>query len=241
MENLLSTDTFFNGKVSIEQTLAGFRFSIDAVLLAAHCRIRPNGTVVDLGTGCGIVSILLSFRYPAATIYGIEIQRELARLACRNVKKNGMQHTVHVLRSDIRTFAPETIPEPIDLVVSNPPYRKVGAGRINPNRQRAAARHELTVTLADVVGSARRLLGKGGRLVMIYTAERAADLIEEMRRNAIEPKTIRCIHSKGGEAARLLIAEGVREGQPGMTIAPPLTLYGEDGRYCREVQQMFEP
>lgn len=241
VENPLSNDTFFNGSLRIEQSRAGYRFSIDAVLLAAHCRIRSNETIVDLGTGCGIVAILLSFRFPASTIYGIEIQKELAHLACCNVKKNGMEHAVQIFHGDIKTLDSDAFAKAIDIVVSNPPYRKVGTGRMNPNRQRAEARHELTVELTDVVGAARRLLRKGGRLVMIYAADRSADLIQEMRGKSIEPKFIRCIHSKKGEPAKLLVAEGMKEGNPGMTILPPLIVYEEDGRYSQEVQRMFEP
>jgi tRNA1Val (adenine37-N6)-methyltransferase len=236
-----SEDTFFNGRIRIKQSRDGYRYSIDAVLLAAFARVKPRDTVVDLGTGCGIIPIMLAYRHPGMQLYGIEIQKALADLAKTNVKENGLDGRIHILRGDMKNLHSEKVPQTVDLVVSNPPYRKIGSGRMNPNRQRATARHEITVTLADVAQAAQTLLGKAGRVAMIYPAERAGDVIHILKERSIEPKYLRSVHSYADADARLVLIEGIKGGRPGLTIMAPLILYGKDGRYTDVVQQMFEP
>ena len=136
---------------------------------------------------------------------------------------------------------PDMTAGPVDLVVCNPPYRRPGAGRINPDNQRAVARHELKVSLQDVMGSTRRILKTAGRFVTIYTAERTADIVCQMRTDRIEPKCIRTIHSAPRSEAKLILIDGVKGGNPGLKIGPPLIIYNENGEYTDEVQRMFEP
>ena len=236
----LTTDAFFNGRITIKQSRSGYRFSIDAVLLAAHVKLGPTDTVVDLGTGCGIISIVLAFQNPTVTVCGIEIQKTLADIAALNVKENCLAHRVHVICGDMKTLGPEILPDPADMVVSNPPYRVARSGRINPNRQRAKARHEITVTLSEVVQAAQQMLRTAGKFAMIYPADRITDVLNHMRSNALEPKFLRTIHSRMNTEAKLILVEGVKGGRPGLKIAPPLTIYGEDGSYTQEVQEMFE-
>lgn len=237
----LSADTFFNGRVRIKQSRSGYRYSIDAVLLAAFARVKPNDTVVDLGTGCGIIPILLAHRHPTLRIYGIEIQKALADLAMLNVKENGMAGQIHILWGDMKRLGPERTPQSVDLIISNPPYRKVGSGRMNPNHERATARHEITVTLVEVAQTALGMLGKTGRVAMIYPAVRAVDVIRALQEHSVEPKYLRTVHSSADSEAKLILIEGVKGGRPGITIMSPLIIYESDGRYTDEVQQMFEP
>jgi len=237
----LSADTFFNGRIRINQNRSGYRYSIDAVLLATYSRVKSDDTIIDLGTGCGIIPIMLAYHHPGVKIYGIEIQKELADLALRNVEENRMADQIHIRCGDMKDLIPQTVPERADLVISNPPYRKVGSGRMNPNRQRAAARHEISVTLAEIVETARRMLEKSGRFVMIYPAERIADVISSLRKASIEPKFLQTVHSYADTAAKLILVGGVRGGGPGMKIFPPLIIYKKDGQYTDAVQKMFEP
>ena len=236
-----TTDTFFNGRIQVKQNRVGYRFSIDAVLLAYQAAPRSGDKVIDLGTGCGIISLVMAFRHPDITVYAIEVQEELAQVAIANVKDNHLQDRITVLGADMKTITPDMTAGPVDLVVCNPPYRRPGSGRINPDNQRAVARHELKANLHDVIGSACRMLKTAGRFVAIYTAERTTDIFCLMRSDSIEPKCIRTIHSNPSSEAKLILIEGIKGGNPGLKIAPPLFVYDQNGDYTDEVQRMFEP
>jgi len=239
--NSYTTDTFFNGRIQVKQNQAGYRFSIDAVLLADQAAPRSGDKVIDLGTGCGIISLIMAYCNPDITVYAVEVQEELTQLAISNVKNNSLQDCITVLGADMKTMKPDMTAGPVDLVVCNPPYRRPGAGRINPDNQRAVARHELKANLQDVIVTARRMLKTAGRFVTIYTAERTADILCQMRIDSIEPKYFRTIHSNPGSEAKLILVEGIKGGNPGLKIAPPLVVYDKNGDYTDEVQQMFEP
>ena len=239
--NPLTTDTFFNGRIQVKQNRAGYRFSIDAVLIAGQTIPRPDDTVLDLGTGCGIIPLILAYRHPKIKVYGIEVQQQLADLASVNVKENRMENRITIHCMDMKNLKHDMISGPADLVVSNPPYRKAESGRINPDQQRAVARHEIKATLSDVVETARRMLRTSGRFVMVYPAERMADILIQMRSAGIEPKSLRTIHSNRHTEAKLILVEGKKGGSPGLKIEPPLIIYRKDGSYTDEVQEMFKP
>ena len=143
-------DTFLDEHLSVAQNKTGYRFSIDAVILAAYARKYPADLIVDLGTGCGIIPLILAYREPNLKIFGIELQKELADIASSNVKENHMGSTITILRKDLKELKNDMISGPVDLILSNPPYRKAESGRINPDIQRALARHEITVCLEDI-------------------------------------------------------------------------------------------
>ena len=238
---LYTTDTFFNGRIQVQQNRVGYRFSIDAVLLAYQAAPRSGDKIIDLGAGCGIISLIMAYRRPDITITAVEVQEELTQLAISNVRNNHLQDRITVLGADMKAMKPDMTAGPVDLVVCNPPYRRPGSGRINPDNQRAVARHELKANLQDVIGATRRILKTAGRLVTIYTAERTADILCQMRADSIEPKYFRTIHSHPGSEAKLVLVEGIKGGNPGLKIAPPLVVYDKNGDYTDEVQQMFEP
>jgi tRNA1Val (adenine37-N6)-methyltransferase len=235
-----TTDTFFDGKIKVMQNRCGYRFSIDAVLLAYHAAARPGDRVLDLGTGCGIIPMIMASRLAELRIYAVEVQRELAELAAANVRQNQLTDRIDVLSTDMKLLRPQMISGPCDLVVSNPPYRRSGSGRINPNSQRALARHEIKASLSDVLQTTRRMLRTAGRFVTIFTAERTADILSQMRIERIEPKMIRMIQSRRDAEARLILVEGLKGGRPGLSVASPLILYDDSGDYTAEVQRMFE-
>ena len=236
-----TTDSFFNGRIKVKQNRDGYRFSIDAVLLAYQAAPRSGDKVIDLGAGCGIISLIMAYRRPDITVTAVEVQEELTQLAISNVKNNHLQDRIAVLGADMRVMKPDMIAGPADLVVCNPPYRRPGSGRINPDNQRAVARHELKADLRDVIVASRRILKTAGRFVTIYTAERTADILCQMRTDGIEPKCLRTIHGDPGSEAKLILVEGIKGGNPGLKIAPPLIVYDKNGDYTDEVQQMFEP
>jgi tRNA1(Val) A37 N6-methylase TrmN6 len=236
----ITEDAFFNGRLRIRQFRDGYRFSIDAVLLADFVRPLVGKKVLELGTGCGVVSLLLAHHCPDAAFVGVEIQAALAGLATENAAINGFSGRVEIRREDLRTIRSTAGESLFDLVVVNPPYHRARSGRTNPDRQRALARHELLATLDDVVASAGRMLEKGGRFAMIYPAERLVDLIAAMRAKDIEPKHLRMVHSRLSEKARLVLAEGRKGGRPGLVTAPPLAVYDTDDAYTAEVALMFD-
>jgi tRNA1Val (adenine37-N6)-methyltransferase len=236
-----TTDSFFNGKIRVMQNRRGYRFSIDAVLLAYHAAPRAQEKILDLGTGCGIISLIMASRRTGLEIYAVEVQTELADLADTNVHQNRLQDRIVVLCTDMKLLTLKMTSGPFDLIVSNPPYHKPGSGRINPDAQRAVARHEIKASLVDVLQTTRRMLRTAGRYVTIYTAERTTDILSQMRNENIEPKLLRMIHSNRDADAGLILIEGLKGGRPGLKVAPPLFVYDEKGDYTAEVQQMFEP
>jgi tRNA1Val (adenine37-N6)-methyltransferase len=237
--NALTADTFFNGRIRVKQHRLGYRFSIDSVLLSERVKPTAGDTVLDLGTGCGIIPLLLAYRHPGIAVCGVEVQRELAELAVGNVIDNQMADRITILCQDVVSLRRDRLPGGVNLVVCNPPYRKVASGRINPNTQRAIARHELRVTLDDILKTAKHLLDVSGRFVVIYPVERATELLSKMHASALEPKQLTMIHSYRHSNATSMIVEGVRGGRPGITITPPLVLYQDDGKYTAEVEDMF--
>ena len=239
--NPLTADTFFNGRIRVKQNRAGYRFSIDAVLIAGLTIPSPDDTVLDLGTGCGIIPLILAYRHPKIKVYGIEVQQQLADLAIINVEENRMKDRITIHCMDMKKLKHDMMSGPVDLVVSNPPYRKAESGRINPDQQRAVARHEIKATLSDVVETAQRMLRTAGRFVTVYPAERMADILIQMRSAGLEPKSLRTVHSDRHTDAKLIIVEGKKGGRPGLKIGSPVIIYRKDGSYTDEVKEMFKP
>ncbi len=239
--NTYTNDTFFNGKIRITQDRTGYRFSIDAVLLAHFADPRSGDKVLDLGTGCGIIPLIMAHRLPDIAIYGVEVQTELSELAVSNVRQNQLKDRITVLSTDMKLIETSMTAGPVDLVVCNPPFRKQGSGRINPDAQRAVARHEIKVNLGDIIQTSHRMLRAAGRLVLIYTAGRLTEILYWMRTEGIEPKFLRMIHSRQDSEAALILIEGVKGGRPDLKIAPPLIIYDKKNQYTEEVESMFRP
>ena len=236
----ITTDTFINGHIQVKQERKGYRFSIDSVLLAYHAAPKPDDVVLDLGTGCGIIPLILAYRHPDIRIFGVETQKKLADIAATNVADNNLEERLRILHKDMRQLTHHMVSGPVDMVISNPPYRKANSGRINPDTQRAIARHEIKITLNELVQTAGKMLRTGGKLLIIYPAERMTDLITMMRENHIEPKMLRMIHSNPQSEAKLILVEGMKQVRPGITIPSPLIVYN-GGRYTEEVEKMFLP
>lgn len=234
-------DTFLNGQLRIAQPGSGYRYSIDAVLLAALPRLKPGQSLLDLGTGCGIIPLILAFRNREVRITGVEVQRELAHLAATNVLNNGLQDRVRIIHEDLRRISPDMVDGPVDWIVSNPPYRRAVSGRVNPDTQRALARHEIKVNLHQLISTVKRLLKTGGRFAIIYPSERTVDLFSEMRLAGLEPKWLQCVHSQAEGDAKLVLVQAVMGGKAGLKIGRPLVVYGSDGSYSAAVQNMMAP
>jgi len=239
MADDITTDSLYNGRLLIKQYKTGYRFSIDSVLLAGFVHPCKGHKIVDLGTGCGIIPLLLAFRCPELKIYGIEIQEQLSKLADLNVKQNNMSGQISILSVDMKALKLDMISGHADLVVSNPPYHKAASGRINPNKQRAVARHEIKASLKDVIETANRMLNISGKFFAIYPAERMVDILTTMRMCDIEPKYIRMVHSKCREEATLMLVQGIKGGHPGTKTGPPLIIYQNNGLYTDEINELY--
>lgn len=235
-----TTDTFLEGALVVRQPRNGYRFSLDAPILAWHARPRPGETVLDLGAGCGIVSLVLARRHEAIRIYGVEIQEELASLAKENVSANGFGERVTIIHGDMRDLRPGWLPRPVDVVVTNPPYRRVSSGRINPDSQRAIARHEVFLSLPSLLAVVRSVLKTGGRFVMVYQAQRLSELFLEMAAAGLSPKTLISIHGRRDTGAKICLVVAVKGANPGLEIKEPLIVYEASGAYTDAVRRMLQ-
>jgi tRNA1Val (adenine37-N6)-methyltransferase len=188
-----------------------------------------------------VIPLVLAHRKSTAErIIGIEIQPELARLAHQNVKDNGLGDQIEIREMDLRQVSSWFSPGIFELVLANPPYRKAGSGRVNPNNQKAVARHELAATLPDVFGSARYLLPQGGRVALIYPATRLAHLLSSAHEQGFNPKHLRIIYSYPDGPARLVHLECRKGGGEEIQIAPPFYIYRENGRYTSAMMELYE-
>jgi len=204
------------------QPRSGYRYSLDPFLLADFAAAEKGPSIVDLGTGSGILPLLLARHTPARRIVGIEIQGGLAEQARQAVIKAGEQERITIVQADLRTCRELFPPESFDAVVSNPPFRQLGRGRIAPDGERAAARHELHGGLVDFVAAARYLLKQRGRCYLVYLPERLAELLALLREARLEPKRLRCVHGHAGAQASMVLVEARCNGRPGLTVEKPL-------------------
>lgn len=229
------------GNLQLIQAEKGYRFSLDPVLLARFSEVISADTVVDLGTGCGILPLVLAKLTTAQKLIGIELQPQQAERARRNAELNNLQQRVQIIAGDLRQVRQLLPVASSDLVVSNPPYRQPGSGRISPEDERAAARHELAGGLSDFVDAASWLLKNGGSFAIIYLAERLPELLQQMNAKGIEPKRLRMIHPRAQEPARMVLVEGRKNGRPGLQVEKPLIVYRGEGRdYSAEILEMYE-
>lgn len=217
---------------------SGYRHSLDPLLLADFVRGIRAASVCDLGTGGGILPLLLAARYGFDRVTGVEIQPEVAERARESVRMNGMADRISVIAGDIREIRTLASAQSVDLVVSNPPYRPAGNGRLSKGDERALSRHELAGGIGDFADAAGYLLKHGGRFAVVFLAERLTDLLGAMRRSKMEPKRLRMVHSREAEDACLVLVEGRKGGKPGMVIESPLILYAGEN-YTPEVEAIF--
>jgi len=212
--------------LKVIQKVDGPHFSLDAILLARFATVRRGDMVTDLGVGSGIISLILAKNTEAVKITGLEIQSELAAMACRNVKLNDLTDRIQIINGDLRE---KILPaEQFDLVVSNPPYRPIGSGRINPNFLKAISRHEIKCNLEDVLKSSFYLLKNRGRAAFVYRPDRIVDLITGCRRNRLEPKRLQFVYPGADNSANLVLIEAVKNSKPELEVLKPLIVTGHE-------------
>ncbi len=223
-------------KKQIIQKKTGFRFAIDAVLIANFLSLKNTKTVLDIGTGTGIIPILLSNAIYVEKIYGVEIQEDIADMARRSVIYNKLEEKISVINKDVREFKNDF---KVDLIVSNPPYMKVKEGKISDNEQKAISRHELKLTFDELVKSARRILKSGGSFNIVHRIRRFEEVIKILNENKFYTKRLRIVYSKPGKDAILFMIEAIKDRKCELTINEPIYLYDKNDEFSSEVMSYY--
>lgn len=216
-----------------------FCFGMDAVLLSGFAQIKPGEQAIDLGTGNGIIPILLEAKTQAAHITGLEIQPENVDMACRSVILNHLEEKITITQGDIKDASNIFGASSFHVVTTNPPYMTGSHGLTNENPAKAVARHELLCTLTDVVRESARLLVPGGRFYMVHRPFRLAEIFGTMSQYGIEPKRMQLVHPFVNKEPNMVLIEGLRGGRPRITVERPLIVYEKPGVYTAEIYDIY--
>lgn len=226
--------------LKIIQQIEGFCFGIDAVLLSDFAKdIRNNSNVLDLGTGTGILSILLSAKTKLKKIIGIEIQEQVANMAKRSVQLNDLEDKIEIIQKDIKSLEEIFKKNSFDAIVTNPPYKKLETGKKNEKESKYIARHEVTANLEDFIKVSFDLLKDKGTFYMVHRPERLAEIIVTLKKYKLEPKKIRFVHSNYEQEPKLVLIKAVKNAKEFVTIEKPLFIYNKQGKYTEEVLKIY--
>ncbi len=230
-ENERIDDLQYKG-LKIIQNTKGFCFGIDSVILSDFAKnIKKGSKVVDLGTGTGIIGLLLCKKTELKEIVGVEIQKEVAEMANRSIKLNKLEDKFKILNTDIKNK--------FDVVVMNPPYKEKGTGKINEVDSKIISRHEVKATLSDFIKVASNLLKDKGEIYIVHKPERMPDIIQKMRENKIEPKEIKTVYSNKKTEASLILIKGIKGANKFFKILEPVYIYEENGEYTKEIKEIY--
>ena len=233
-------ETFALGKLTMYVS-DDHRFGTDAFLLAYYAGVRPDSVVCDLCTGCGIIPLIFCKNVMPKLIYAIDIQEEAIELLKMSIDKNGLQNVVAPILTDLRELDQRYLAyESVDIVTANPPYMTSGSGFEKMSRPQAIARHELMCTVDDVCKTAGKLLKYGGLLKMCHRPERLSDVINSMRENKIEPKSITFVHNSILDKPWLFLITGKKGAKSGMVVEKPMILRNDDKSYTEEYSRLYE-
>lgn len=216
-----------------------FCFGMDAVLLCNFASVRKNEKVLDMGTGNGIIPVLMLGHYGVGTYTGLEIQAGNVDMARRSVAYNKIENSVSIVQGDMKEASSIFGGASYDVVTTNPPYMNENHGLVNPTGAKAIARHEVMCTLEDVVREASKVLKSGGRFYMVHRPSRLTEIIYTMQQYHIEPKRMQMVHPYADKEANMVLIEGIRGGRPQMRVEPPLIVYEKDGSYTEMVQKIY--
>lgn len=226
--------------LKIIQNSEGFCFGIDSVLLSDFAKnIKKNATVVDIGTGTGIISILLSAKTNLKKIYGVEIQEDVAEMAKRSVKLNNLEDKIEIINTNIKDIFKFLEPNKIDVIVTNPPYMKLNTGAINEDKRKLISRHEIECTLEDIIEISYKLLKSNGEFYMVHRAERIVDILYYLRKYKIEPKTLRFIQANINKNPNLVLIKAVKNAGCQLNLEKPLIVYDTNGNYTDEILKIY--
>lgn len=217
-----------------------FCFGIDAVLLSHFAKVKAKEhKVLDIGTGTGIIPILMYAIYQKGHYTAIDIQEEMVDLASRSVKLNEIEDNIQVLCHDIKDYMNTFKPNTFDLITCNPPYMKGSCGLTNKHPSKMIARHEIACTLEDIIKASGYLLKERGKLCMVHRPHRLVDIFYLMRTYAIEPKRMQLVYPKADKEPTMVLIEGVKKGNAELRVEKPLIIYNEDGSYTEDIYLIY--
>ena len=226
--------------LKIIQNKNGFCVGIDSVILSDFAKnVKPNSNIMDLGTGTGILPILLSAKTEAKKIWGIEIQEDVANMAKRSVLLNKLEEKIEIINENILNLESKFEKNSIDVIVTNPPYKKKGTGVINEKESKLIARHEITASLEDFIEISSKLLKYKGEIFMVHRPERLVDILYLMRNKKIEPKNIRFVYANKESEPKLILVRGVKNAKEFLKVEKNLYIYNEDGNYSDEILKIY--
>lgn len=223
----------------IIQNENGFCFGMDAVLLSGFAKVKRGENALDLGTGTGIIPILLEAKTEGRHFTGLEIQETSADMAQRSVCLNDLNEKVEIVRGDIKEAADLFGKASFDVVTSNPPYMTGQHGLVNPDMPKAVARHEILCTLEDVIGQASALLKENGRFYMVHRPFRLAEIMVTMSRYRLEPKRMKLVYPFVDKEPNMVLIEGLKGGRSRVTVEKPLIVYEKPGVYTSEIYDIY--
>ena len=244
MENVLvlegeRIDDLQRNGLRIIQRADGFRFGTDAVLLADFAGVKRGEHVADVGTGTGVLPLLLSARAEETTFDAFEIQADMADMAKRSVLLNGLEERIRIHHMDCREAARAIGHEVCHLVVTNPPYTKGGAGLVSPETMRALSRSDADCDIGEWMAACARLLKNGGRLCCVFPAPRFLELCDAMRAARVEPKRVRFVAARETSAPKLVLTEGLKGARPGLHLLPLLITHDAQGNFTDEMRRIY--
>jgi len=216
-----------------------FCFGMDAVLLSGFASVKEGENVLDLGTGTGIIPILLAGKTKGRHFTGLEIQSSSADMAARSVKYNHLEDRISIVEGDIKEAGKVFEPASFDVITSNPPYMTGQHGLVNPDEEKAIARHEICCTLEDVISQTAKLLRVGGRFYLVHRPFRLAEIIHMLVEYRLEPKRMKLVHPFVDREPNMVLIEAVRGGKARITVEKPLIVYQKPGVYTDEIYDIY--
>ena len=238
-ENERIDDLEYKG-LKIIQNKNGFCFGIDSVLLSDFAKnIKKGSKVLDLGTGTGIIPILLCGKTELKKIVGVEIQEEVSNMAKRSIKLNNLENRFEIINENILNLNNIYKNQTFDVVVTNPPYKKNGTGIVNEDEKKIISRHEITAKLEDFIKIAKDLLKDKGEFYMVHRPERLVDILSILREYKIEPKELRFVYSNINKEPKLVLIKGVKNSKAFLKIDKNLYIYDEKGNYTKEILKIY--
>ncbi len=234
-------DDLVRGGLKIIQSPSAFCFSMDAVLLANFTSVKAGAKVVDLGTGTGVIPLLIAAKKTAKTIIGLEIQEDSCDRARRSIQGNGLEHLIEIVQGDICEADKILGVGKFDVVTANPPYLPVGRGAQNEAGPIAIARHEILCNLENVVRAGSRLVRYGGRMTMVHRPERLSDIMVSMEKHRLKPRRLQTVHPGPGRKPNMILIEAQLGGNPELIMQEPFFVYHEDGSYTRSFWDVYYP
>lgn len=226
--------------LKIIQNSKKFCFGIDSVILSDFAKnIKSGSTVLDLGTGTGIISILLCGKTNLKEIIGIEIQQDMCEMANRSIILNNLQNKFKIINDDIKNINKIFLGKNIDVIVTNPPYKKENSGLKSENESQRIARHEVKCNLEDIIRNSANVLKDKGEFYMVHKPERLADITQNLRKYKLEPKIIKFVYSKINEDAKLVLIKAVKHANSFLKVEKPLIIYNDKGEYTEEYLKIY--